>query len=153
MDLINYKHQRSLKLERNAFVTKLEGRTVLMKNWEPPLLGPAFAMLRVPGSLLSFAVCSSGIDPSLSLCTFYFVTWSNCSDTKTAFGYLLSSLAGNFVAGSTRGSSSSAFRAARSLRMRAPKTPRFFSLCHEFEYPGDNPHPNWSMKSLITRWK
>jgi len=40
---------------------------VLMKNWEPPVLGPALAMLSVPAWLLIFAVCSSGIDPSLSL--------------------------------------------------------------------------------------
>ena len=37
---------------------------VLMNNWEPPEPGPAFAMLSVPGSLVSLTVCSSGMEPS-----------------------------------------------------------------------------------------
>ena len=37
---------------------------MLMKNWDPPESGrPVLAMERVPGSLESLAVCSSGMFP------------------------------------------------------------------------------------------
>ena len=37
--------------------------TVLTKNCDPPELGPALAMLSVPGSFEILCVCSSGIEP------------------------------------------------------------------------------------------
>ena len=107
---------------------------MLTKNCDPPELGPALAMLSVPGSFEILCVCSSGIEPVPSR------SFWPCPGTSygvLGFGPPVPHLS----------------RAANQARGDA--WPEGIDL---LPYPGWRGflalgHPNCSMKSLITRWK